>query len=228
MKKLLVITGANRGLGEAIVDLALQDSDAQVISTSRSLSPKHADIDEAKMLFLETDLSAPFSMEVIHAISRRVEKNTILYLINNAGVILPIDSIGELEEKAVETSLNVNVQYPVNLINAVVKKFPENQIVLTNITSGAGNRPLPHWGMYCASKAFMKMFFKVLGEEQKENGKIQLFEIDPGTMDTGMQEKIRGKEFPGQDYFTSLKDNDKLVKPADAALKILTEINFHA
>lgn len=228
MKKLLIITGANRGLGEAVVDKALQDNTTQIISLSRSLSIRHTEVPASQLLFLKTDLAQPFSSDIFSTIAERVDTDTVIYLLNNAGIILPIEAIGNLDEASVKTSIDVNVQYPVNLVNGLVNRFSSNKMVLANISSGAASRPILHWGMYCASKAFMKMFFTVLAEEQKENSNLKFHDINPGTMDTGMQETIREKAFPGNDYFTSLKENDGLIKPEDAALKILNEIGFYA
>lgn len=227
MNKLIIITGANRGLGKALVDISLRDEDAIIISLSRSLHEDHKKIGGSKLVFIKTDLSEPFSESIFDVIGKETQSDTALYFFNNASIILPIDKIGSFKELDIETSIKVNIQYPVNLINSLLSKFPNNKTVLVNISSGAGTNPIPFWSLYGSAKAYMKLFFRILEEENKENSRLSFYSIDPGVLDTGMQENIRDNVFPNQDYFKSLKEDDKLIKPEDAALRIFNEINYY-
>jgi benzil reductase ((S)-benzoin forming) len=139
---------------------------------------------------------------------------------------VPIDAIGNLEQNAISTSLKVNIEFPVNLVNTLMEHFSDNEIEFVNITSGAGVNPVPYWSLYGASKAYMKMFFKVLMEEQKDNKKIAFHDISPGVLDTDMQKSIRENVAPKQDYFLTLKDENKLINPMDAVITIFNEIKF--
>ena len=227
MNKIIIITGANRGLGKAVVDIALRDEDATIVSLSRSLHEEHKKISDTKLVFIKTDLSEPFSESIFDVIGKKTHSDTALYFFNNASIILPIDKIGSFKEMDIETSIKVNIQYPVNLINSMLRKFPNNKTMLVNISSGAGTNPIPFWSLYGSAKAYMKLFFRVLEEENKENSKLSLYSIDPGVLDTGMQKNIRDNVFPNQDYFRSLKEDNKLIKPEDAALRIFNEINLY-
>jgi benzil reductase ((S)-benzoin forming) len=71
------------------------------------------------------------------------------------------------------------------------------------------------------------LFFRILEEENKGNSTLSLYSIDPGVLDTGMQENIRDNVFPNQSYFKSLKEENKLIRPEDAALRIFNEINYY-
>jgi len=226
MKKIILITGANRGLGKAIIDLALKDDDSVIISLSRSINEEHKGISTNKLIFIKVDLSEPFSAELINKIGNYISLDSTLYFFNNASIILPIDKIGGFNQPDIETSIKVNIQYPVNLINFILNNFRDNKIVLVNISSGAGVNPVPYWSLYGGSKAYMNMFFKVLGEENKNNENVILYSIDPGVLNTGMQESIRKNEAPKQDYFKSLKDENRLIESEVAAMKIFKEINY--
>lgn len=227
MNKIIIITGANRGLGKALVDVALKDEDATIISLSRSLNEEHRTISDTKLIFIKTDLSEPFLDSIFEIIEKKTYSDTALYFFNNASVILPIDKIGSFKELDIETSIKVNVQYPVNLINSLLNKFPYNKVILINISSGAANNPIPFWSLYGSAKAYMKLFFRVLEEENKENSNLSLYGIDPGVLDTGMQKNIRDNTFPNQDYFKSLKEDNKLIKAEDAAQSIFNDINYY-
>ncbi len=226
MKKIIIITGANRGLGKALVDVALTDENAIIFSLSRSLHEDHKGISAIKLVFIKTDLSEPFSNSILEIIENSITLDAKLYFFNNASIILPIANIGAFKEQDIETSIKVNVQFPVNLINSLLNQFPKSKMVLVNISSGAGINPIPYWSLYGASKAYMNLFFKVLEEENQEKN-LTLYTINPGVLDTGMQESIRENAFPRQDYFKSLKEENKLIKPEVAALKIFNEINYY-
>ena len=228
MKKLFLITGANRGLGKALVDIALKDEEVIIVSLSRSLHEDHKQIEKSKLIFIETDLSRPFSDTFFNAFNIHIKSETTLYFFNNASIILPISKIGSFKDENVETILKVNIQYPVNLINSFLMNYQENKLVFINISSGAGNHPISFWSLYCASKAFMIMFFNVLKEENLNSERIKFYSIDPGVLDTGMQENIRDNQFPNQEYFKSLKDENKLIEPSTAALKIFAEIKINS
>ena len=226
MDKIVIITGANRGLGKAIVDYAIKIKNVRVVSLSRSINDEHNNLTNDKFVFFKTDLSEDFHFTILNNLRQVIKPNSKIYFINNASVILPIEEIGNLNKDAISISIKVNIEFPVNLINMIIKNFANIQVEIINITSGAADNPVPYWSLYSASKAFMKMFFKVLMEEQKDNKKIIFHNIDPGVLDTDMQREIREKSAPRQDYFTSLKEENKLIKPIDAAAKIFEQINF--
>ena len=226
MNNVIIITGANKGLGKALVDLSLKDNNSIVISLSRSLHDDHQNISLNKLIFIKTDLSEPFSVSIFKNIDNHIKPETKIYFFSNAGIILPINKIGAFSTNEIDNSLKVNINYPINLINFLLKKYNHNKTILINISSGAGDNPIPHWSLYCSAKAYMKMFFRVL-EQENPNDNLKLFSIDPGVMDTDMQESIRDSEAPKQDYFKSLKEDNKLIQPNVAALKIFEKISYN-
>jgi benzil reductase ((S)-benzoin forming) len=101
-------------------------------------------------------------------------------------------------------------------------------LTFVNISSGAANRPIAGWATYCSSKAFTKMFFDVLATQTKNNPDIKIKTIDPGVIDTSMQQLIRNAnnhDFPEQPIFRQLNEEGKLRKPSDVAEEIIKEIN---
>lgn len=224
MKKIVIVTGANRGLGKCLVDLLMKDEDLLVVSLSRSISLAHANCERIK--FFKTDLSQKFSNDVTAYLKEVVKPNTVIYYFNNAATILPIKKIGNFNIEEIEMSIKVNLEYPLILVNQLLKFFTVNNIHLVNISSGAGVKPVAYWALYGASKAYMKMFFKVLEEEEKGEQRVTLYDIDPGVMDTGMQASIREIDSPRQTYFAELKKENKLISPEIAAAEILEKVNL--
>src|SRR5262249_60732308 len=71
------------------------------------------------------------------------------------------------------------------------------------ISSGAAHRIIDGWALYCTTKAAGETFFDVVASQVKQDERISVVNIDPGQMDTRMQENIRraaasGAYFPDQ------------------------------
>jgi benzil reductase ((S)-benzoin forming) len=227
VNKLVIITGANRGLGKAIADLALQDSATCVISLSRAIHPSQQVLEAHRFKWIPLDLTQPFDEQILVQVKNYLNRNSQVWFFNNAGIVTPIAAVGELDPLAIAASIQVNVTFPAQCINFLLALVKENPLTVINISSGAGVKPIAHWGIYCASKAFMKMYFKVLVEENSTNTQLKWFDIDPGVMDTGMQETIRQNEFPRQAYFSSLKNEEQLATPEIVAARIFEQIAFN-
>nr|WP_294925899.1 SDR family NAD(P)-dependent oxidoreductase [uncultured Flavobacterium sp.] len=224
MKKIVIITGANKGLGKALIDLTLQDKDTVIISLSRTLNDDHNGVNKEKLILVPTDLSQQFSNDFLKIIDNIVTEECSFFVFNNAGIILPIKKIGSFSVVEVDISVAVNVSYPINLVNTLISRYSDHNMTIVNISSGAGNNPISHWSLYGASKAYMAMFFKILKEEN--NKRLAVYSIDPGVLDTGMQKSIRENVFPKQNDFISFKNNQILIDPANAAIEIFSKINF--
>lgn len=225
MSYLLIISGGSRGLGKAIVDNVLNYTDARIIVISRSLIPQENKIFNDRIIHIGVDLSALNSFDFDFYCKNLVKKDTFVYFINNAAVIEPINCVGHFNDDEIISSVNVNVLSPVLIVNSLMKSFSDN-IALINIGSKAATKLVEKWSLYCSTKSFTKMFFSIVKEENKENKSINVYDIDPGAMDTEMQAIIRINNFPNVEKFIELKKNNALFSPNIIALKILSEINF--
>jgi benzil reductase ((S)-benzoin forming) len=221
MKKTVVITGANRGLGKAFVDVLIKDENCFVISMSRSLSEEQKAYSLKRFCFLEMDLSKDSLGEKITALKDLIG-NEAVYFINNASIIGPIVKIEDLDEAAIEKTMSVNIKSTVLITKYLLGNFNTNPLTFVNISSGAANRAISNWSLYCSSKAFNKMFFNVAENEYKQH---RFFNIDPGVMDTGMQKSLRASDFPDVENFKDLQKEGQLKSPIDVAEDILKSIN---
>ena len=101
MKKTVVITGANRGLGEAFVDVLIKNENCFVISVSRSLSKEQKDYSSKNFRFIKVDLAVNNISKKITALKNLIGDEPV-YFINNASIIEPIVKIENLDETAIE------------------------------------------------------------------------------------------------------------------------------
>lgn len=200
--KTIFITGTTQGIGKALIE-ALQDEN-NVFSISRK---------EADFIL---DLSNVYSVNDFQFPEVATEE---VVLINNAGILGEIKRVCEKEKQDTTEVFNVNIIAPILLCEKFVKKYKHKKIMIINISSGAGRRPIASWANYCASKAALDMFSETLQLELNER-KIdaRVFSLAPGMINTNMQEKIR---LVNESDFSSVKKyidaEKKLFSPKEVA-----------
>ena len=221
MKKVFIITGANRGLGKAFADLLIKNEDHFVISISRSVSDEQKFDTSANFYFIGADLADNNIGEKI-AVLKDLIGNQDICFINNASVIEPITKIEYLNEDDMDKAISVNIKSTMLIMQYLISHFKNNKLSFVNISSGAADRAISNWSLYCSSKAFIKMFFNVAESEYEQH---RFFNIDPGVMDTNMQKSIRNSDFPDVSNFQILEKEGKLKSTKAVALEILNTIS---
>lgn len=220
-KQTVLITGVSRGLGGALYGL-LQATEVCLLGIGRSRPAEAKGLVRAQTRFVEIDLADP------RADFSRLDRAEVNWAdeviwISNAGVIEPIDLIGRVEADESTANIRVNFESVVGMANQLVGQWERRafKLRIVNISSGAAERPLPGWGMYCATKAAARMFFDCLAAEQPE---IQVRHLDPGMLDTGMQAEIRAAgqgRFPLHERFQAAHVAGKLKSATAVARDIL-------
>lgn len=220
MKKAFIITGGNRGLGESFVDILGESENHLVISLSRSRSEEQKQNGKSNFYFLKADLSEDGLLQKLNVLKELIGSEDI-YFINNASIIEPITKIAKLEEQDIDRMFSVNIKSTMLITKYLLSNFLTNKLTFINISSGAANRAISNWSLYCSSKAFIQMFYKVAETEYEQH---RFFTIDPGVMDTDMQKSIRENEFPDVLNFKNLREEGKLRSPIDVARQIITTV----
>lgn len=172
----IVVTGAARGIGKAIVD-ALRDRGAHVVA----LSSKDGDLGDP-------DVPARLWTEAREQLGGRVD-----VLINNAGVFEanPLDSSDEDWLAGWDRTMQVNLTASAQLCRVAVLHWQNEGTSgrIVNIASRAANRgdSPAHWH-YAASKGGMVAMTKTIARAYAAQG-IYAFAICPGFTMTGMAEE---------------------------------------
>ncbi len=211
-----IITGTSFGIGKALANYYL-DKGHKVIGISRSNSIVHKNFKQVNI-----DLSSKLKLHDLALLKYTSKEDYPIRLINNAGSIGDIKRTDELTLTHYVDVAMVNIVAPQFLCSYVLQTFGfDNVDMIVNITSGAGERPVPSWGAYCASKAAINLFAMSLYEEIKELGKsTKVFNVAPGVVDTKMQDVIRGtkaRNFSRLSEFIALKENNELRTPEEVA-----------
>ena len=212
MKKTALITGTSQGIGKAVSILLLEQG-YHVFGYSRK-----NDILHSKFTFIKTDLRQINSLENI----KLPKTNHDIVLINNAADIGKISSFEKKSKNEIINELNTNIIAPSLLTNLILKKYIHNNKIIINISSGAAYKAIRSWSTYCASKAALEIFSKVVSAEN--HNKLKIYSVHPGVVDTNMQKRIRKvskSDFPLVDTFIDYHKNDLLVDPNEIAKKLL-------
>lgn len=195
--KVALITGASKGIGEAIARFYAAYG-AKVVINSR----KQEELDIVAKSIREaggecTGIAA--NAGDMKACQELVEKVISKYggldiLVNNAATNPTYGPLLNSEEWAFDKIMNVNVKAPfalANLAHQHMKKGGGGSVV--NISSIAGLTPDPGLGLYSVSKAALNMLTKVQAKEWGRDG-IRVNTICPGLVKTKFSEGLWSNE----------------------------------
>jgi len=194
--KVVVVTGASMGIGEAISEI-FADHGASVVMLSRDAGR----VEAARGRVGHGERTLAMACDVRHR--EEVDRAIGLTLhhfqridiwVNNAGHGL-LDSVALMEMAACREMFDTNFFGAVMAMQAVIpvmRQQGEGSII--NISSVAGHIPLPFHAAYSATKFALNAIGKAAGVELKKDG-IHVLTICPGYVRTGFGENaVRGNE----------------------------------
>ena len=187
----IIVTGASRGLGAAAALIAAAMG-ANVVLNARSaeaLAEVAGQIEEsgARALVVPGDVT---DWDVCQAlVERAVERfGRLDGLINNAGIIEPVQPIAGADVERWLYNLRVNVHGPLMLTKAALPQLRQHEGRVINVSSGASVSVVVGWSAYCTSKAALNHLTRVLAAEEP---RVTALAVRPGIVDTEMQAQIR-------------------------------------
>lgn len=234
--KYIIITGASRGLGEAITHKLISPNN-YLFCISRKQNSELLDIakiHDANLEYYEYDLNLAEKVEsVIDNIFNKIDTSNIesISLINNAGLISPINRIEKCKNNEIISNIHVNLLAPILITASFIRNVHEFKIEkkVINISSGAAKKPYYGWSCYCSAKSGLDLFAKsVKVEQENEEYPVKIVSFNPGVMDTNMQKEIRAcnsENFIQIERFKAFMDEGKLLSPELVANKIIQLLN---
>jgi len=184
--KTVLVTGANRGLGRALVDEALRRGAKRVYAASRQLMVVPDDRVTPVILDV-TDLA-----QIEEAVDR-VESLDIL--INNAGVSVPDDLS---DRSAFERHLAVNLYGTLDVTQAFVPSLTRSHGAVVNVVSLAAVAAVPVLPAYSVSKAASLSITQSLRALLTSRG-VSVHAVMPGPIDTDMVRALDIPKTPPED-----------------------------
>ena len=196
--KIILVTGASRGIGRAVA-LEAAKHGAEVIITGRTTGALEEVDDEIKNLgsnaviveLDQTDLQAiPRLAAAIGSRWGRLDG-----FVANAGQLGQLSPMAHTDPEIFERTMMVNLTSIFHMIQAfdgLLRASNAWRAVL--VTSGASVGARPYWGGYAVSKAGLDSLGRAwAAESEQTNMKINL--LDPG----GTRTAMRAAAFPGED-----------------------------
>jgi NAD(P)-dependent dehydrogenase (short-subunit alcohol dehydrogenase family) len=178
--KTVLVTGANRGLGQALVDEALRRGAKRVYAASR----RSMVIPDDRVTPLVLDVTDP--SQIRDAVDR-VE--SLDMLINNAGVSVPDDLS---DRSAFEQHLAVNLYGTLDVTQAFLPSLTRSQGAVVNVVSLSAVAAVPVMPAYSVSKAAALSVTQSLRALLAGRG-VSVYAVLPGPIDTDM---VRALDIP--------------------------------
>jgi short-subunit dehydrogenase len=194
--KVVVITGASMGIGEAVAKL-FADHGATVVLLSRDVARAEAARSRIgrpeRTLALACDVQHREEIDrVVGIVARNFQRVDVW--INNAGqgLLDPIDGTDMAAcRKIFETNLFGTIA-ALQAVTPIMKQQGSGSII--NISSVAGHIPVPFMGVYSATKFAMNAIGKAARVELKKHG-IRVLTVCPGYVRTEFgANAIRGRQ----------------------------------
>jgi len=189
MRKVAVVTGANRGIGWGTAE-ALSAQGYEVVLAGRNLKELETRVASLKQKdqpasALELDLSRPESIEEAGAELKRRYPEGVHAVVNNAGIYLETDK--PYSADLVRRTLETNTLGPLHFAEAVGPLLKKTKGVLVNISSGMGQLSEMGGGApgYRISKTALNAVTRYLSAEWKESG-VRVNSLCPGWVKTDM------------------------------------------
>lgn len=193
--KVILITGASSGIGEATAKVLVQNGAKVVLSARREdrLQALAAQLGE-NAAYLKSDVTSLEDMQALAALAKqRFGKLDVLFA--NAG-IMPGSNLSQLKVQDWMDMVDINIKGVLNAIAAVLPEFlaqKSGQIVVTS--SVAGTKSVPGNAVYCGTKHFVRaMLDSFRTESVMEGSNIRTTTIYPGAIQTELLNTIAPSE----------------------------------
>ena len=187
----VLITGANRGIGLALVEKSLEKGAAKVYATYRSTGNRSTlEGFGDRVVPVQLDLDDPATIEQL---SQSVPSANIL--INNAGIFTGTNLLEDTEEQ-LRNDLQTNVFGTLAVTKALLPALKKaGSAAIANMSSIAALAAMPSFGGYSASKAAVHSMTQSMRGKLNVVG-ISVHGIYPGPVATRMTEGMEMETTP--------------------------------
>jgi len=216
--KVVVITGASSGIGEATA-LVLAGRGAKVVLGARGadrLQGLAARIAAAggEAAYARTDVKRRTDLsDLVTLACERYGKLDVL--VNNAG-IGPISPLDDLRVEEWEEMIDINIKGVLYGIAAALPVFRKQGFGhFINTASTAGHKTVPNQAVYSATKFAVRAISE--GLRQEAGDKLRVTIISPGFVRTDFVESVTSSELKAQ----LVASRDKFAMPPDAIARAI-------
>lgn len=193
--KVIVITGASSGIGEATAKKLAEGGAKVVLSARREDRLKKLALEIGdNAAYFKSDVSSAEDMKALIAMAKE-KFGRVDVLFANAGV-MPGSNMSELKTRDWMSMVNINIVGVLNSIAAVLPEFTAQKSGHILVTSSvAGTRSVPGNAVYSGTKHFVRaMLDSFRAESVMEGTNIRTTVIYPGSIKTELLNTIAPSE----------------------------------
>src|ERR1700722_9405319 len=197
---LAVVTGASRGLGQALAgglaaggyQLIVDARDGDALAAAAAELRHRCGLPRSAVLALPGDITDPDHRAELAAAAARAGGASLL--VNNAGTlgVSPLPALADYPADGLRAALEANVVAPLALTQLLLPDLRRLGGAVLNVTSDAAVAAYTGWGGYGAAKAALEQASNVLAAEEPA---VRVWWVDPGDLRTRMHQDA----FPGED-----------------------------
>ena len=193
--KVVIITGASSGLGEAAARMLAKRGAKLMLAARREdrLKALAADIERsgASVAYQLTDVTDRAQLDALaNATIKAFDRIDVL--INNAG-LMPLSPLDQLKVDEWDQMVDVNIKGVLYGIAAVLPHMRERQSGhIINLSSVAGHKVFPAAAVYCATKYAVRAISE--GMRLESDGEIRSTNISPGAVATELTDHITDRD----------------------------------
>ena len=229
MSKVLLITGASSGIGEATARKAAQEGLKLILTARRKdkLDALVKEFGEDNAVGIAADAGNYNELE--QAVKQGVDKfGQLDAVFANAGtgVSTPGTEEGDPDEWKQMIDVNIKgVMYGVGAVLPTMRKQESGHII--NLSSVAGHVVFPGATVYCATKFAAKAISE--GIRQESNGQIRSTNISPGAVATELTDHISHKDSKemADDLYNDAIDSDSIARAITFAIEQPGEVDVN-
>jgi NAD(P)-dependent dehydrogenase (short-subunit alcohol dehydrogenase family) len=181
--KVILVSGANRGIGAATVRELLKAGVGKIYAGARNVASL-PDFKDARVVPLQLDVTSDASVNAAANAATDVD-----VLVNNAGIMGFGDAISTSYEEF-DADMQTNYYGTVRVVRAFTPRFiSRGSGMIVNMVSIAGLSAIPVAAGYSVSKAALQALTQALRGTLEKSG-ITVLGIYPGPVDTDLAKNI--------------------------------------
>jgi NAD(P)-dependent dehydrogenase (short-subunit alcohol dehydrogenase family) len=231
-KPVVIVTGASRGVGAAAARwLAGAGTAVTLIARTQKELRHEAEAiyrSGGDSLFVTGDVSDPHFCRT--AVAKTLARfHRLDALVNNAGTVEPLTKVADARPTDWHYNVAVNLLGPVYMSMAAIPELRVRNGRIVNVSSGAAHHVIAAASAYCAAKAALNQFSRVLAAEEPD---LTVIAVRPGVVDTRMQELLRSEgpvKMPPEQaaFYRDLKTAGRL-EPPQVPARAIAWLALHA
>ncbi len=198
----IFITGGGSGIGRGLAEAFHARGNKVIISGRRQAALAEVIAANPGMAAIELDITDPAS--IAHATERLiVEHPDLNVLINNAGIMLPDQAAGVIDDKLVVDTITTNLIGPIRMTAALIEHLKsKDDAIVAYTTSVLGFVPMALTAVYSATKAALHSYALSQRFLLSKSG-VRVLEIAPPWVRTDLMNSREAEQAMPLDEFVS-------------------------